>query len=473
MMIQTTFFDYQQLDSETRINLKQRAERICERTRKTAVDFWESGRDFHEAQQELALRGYGCFIQWAESETGYKKSSVYRMIDFHKNIEFPNLGNTSVAISAFYLLSSPSTPEEARQEAMDRAQNGEIITPGKAKEIVEDHKKAKQEKEEADGYQPTSQPVTLFEEFESEQEQVIETEKEPEPPKQVSPKPKPKPELYTLQAWERLSDPEKQEILRNPPQTKAKFNTQAEQDEALKEEDIAGVGNIEWALWSWSPVTGCLHNCPYCYARDVAQRFYKAELPDDPFQPVLRPNRLHAPRNTKVPDLSRVSNPIRQMGLKNVFVCSMADLFGKWVPSEWIEAVLEQVRANPQWNFLMLTKFPIRMAEFEYPANAWLGTSVDHQWAVDRAEKAFRKLRANGYKGVAWLSCEPMMERLTFSSLDMFNWVVIGGASKSSQTPEFKPPREWVMHLWGQADQADCKVYEKTNLLERRREYPW
>lgn len=32
--------------------------------------------------------------------------------------------------------------------------------------------------------------------------------------------------------------------------------------------------NIEWAAYSWNPITGCLHNCPYCYARDIANRFY-------------------------------------------------------------------------------------------------------------------------------------------------------------------------------------------------------
>jgi protein gp37 len=156
----------------------------------------------------------------------------------------------------------------------------------------------------------------------------------------------------------------------------------------------------------------------------------------------------------------------------------MADLFGKWVPSEWIEAVLAQVWLNPQWNFLFLTKFPTRMSEFEYPSNAWLGTTVDRQYAVERAEKAFHKLKNNGYQGIAWLSCEPMMERLTFSSLKMFDWVVIGGASKSTRTPEFRPPQEWITHLQTQAQAAGCKLYEKTNLyshtnrLERIREYP-
>lgn len=227
--------------------------------------------------------------------------------------------------------------------------------------------------------------------------------------------------------------------------------------------------NIEWARWSWNPVTGCLHDCAYCYARDIANRFYPEK-----FAPTYHPERLDAPNNTKAPDLSDVADLVQRIGLRNVFTCSMADLFGKWVPAEWIHAVLKQVADNPQWTFLFLTKFPIRMAEFDFPPNTWIGTTVDTQYAVERAEKAFRKIRAGGYEGVAWLSCEPMMERLTFSSLDMFDWVVVGGSSKSTQTPEFKPPFEWIAHLWNQAKTHDLPVYMKTNLgIEQRvREYP-
>ena len=30
---------------------------------------------------------------------------------------------------------------------------------------------------------------------------------------------------------------------------------------------------IEWSDSTWSPVTGCYHPCPYCYARSTANRF--------------------------------------------------------------------------------------------------------------------------------------------------------------------------------------------------------
>lgn len=258
----------------------------------------------------------------------------------------------------------------------------------------------------------------------------------------------------TLDDWAKLTAEEQRQSLQEIQSNKT-FNRQEKDNEE-------SIGNIEWAKWSWNPVSGCKHDCPYCYARDIASRFY-----DQGFVPTLYPDRLNAPRNTRVPSAAN-----SDISLKNVFTCSMADLFGRWVPSEWIEAVLKQVRDNPQWNFLFLTKFPKRLSEFKFPNNAWLGTTVDCQERVKVAEDAFRKMREENSGGVWWLSLEPLIEPLQFSSLDMFDWVVIGGASQSTKTPEWHPPRAWVNALEQQAIEAACKIYEKTNLLSRIRQYP-
>jgi protein gp37 len=217
---------------------------------------------------------------------------------------------------------------------------------------------------------------------------------------------------------------------------------------------------VSWARWTWNPVTGCLHDCAYCYARDIANRFYPQG-----FQPTFHADRLGAPANTPLPKSDDPKD-------RRVFTCSMADLFGNWVPQEWIDAVFEQMRDNPQWEYLCLTKFPQRLASLDWPDNAWMGTTVDRQYRVEIAEKAFRKVKA----GVKWLSCEPLLEPLKFTSLEMFDWVVIGGASRSSQTEESWPEFEWVVDLYNQARAAGCRVWVKPNGIGDRtpvpREFP-
>jgi protein gp37 len=140
--------------------------------------------------------------------------------------------------------------------------------------------------------------------------------------------------------------------------------------------------------------------------------------------------------------------------------------------------VLSVAADNSQWNFLFLTKFPKRMAEFEIPANAWMGTTVDVQARVANAERAFKKVDAP----IRWLSIEPMIEPLQFSNLGLFDWVVIGGASTSKSidgtpsTPAWNPPIEWLVDLHQQARAAGCKIYYKTNSglsdMTRIREFP-
>jgi protein gp37 len=268
----------------------------------------------------------------------------------------------------------------------------------------------------------------------------------PEPAPQPAPEPR---HIFSIAEWAALDLEERATTIAAGHEGKAGLNEQKSD-------------NIEWALWSWNPVMGCLHNCPYCYARDIANRFYPQG-----FTPAFQPNRLGAPYHQRVPQQAE-----HELGYRNIFTCSMADLFGKWVPTEWIEAVLDVARDCPQWNFLFLTKFPNWLAEFTYPENAWLGTSVDCQARVKNAEQSFAKMQG----GVKWLSIEPMLEPLKFTSLEMFNWVVIGGASQSSATPAWIPPRRWVLDLECQARDAGCMIYEKTNLgmncQSRLREYP-
>ncbi len=213
--------------------------------------------------------------------------------------------------------------------------------------------------------------------------------------------------------------------------------------------------NVEWAAWTWNPVTGCKHGCDYCYARDISNRFT-----NDGFKPTFHESRLDAPCNT-APDPS-------VPGGCNVFVCSMADLFGEWVPNTWIFDIIRRVADNPRWNFLFLTKNPKRYTSIQFPDNAWIGATVDRQHRAADAERYLRDADAK----VKFISCEPMLEPIVFSDMSVFNWVIIGARSKTTSGLEMQPDFGWVFDLTQEAFRSGCKVYWKPNLTARPRQYP-
>lgn len=209
--------------------------------------------------------------------------------------------------------------------------------------------------------------------------------------------------------------------------------------------------SIEWAQWSWNPLTGCLHNCQYCYAKNMASRFnvnYAAG-----FQPAIYPDRLNAPSNTTI-DKNATTNQ------RNVFVCSMSDIMGAWNPVSWINAIIEQCKKNTQFNFLLLTKNPKRYLDFDFPANCWLGATIDCQARVKATLDVMRQLKDRRH--LTWISFEPLTESLSFGdSLKCIDWAVIGGQTGANK---FFPDIDWTAKLHLDARLAGCAIYHKANL---------
>lgn len=151
---------------------------------------------------------------------------------------------------------------------------------------------------------------------------------------------------------------------------------------------------------TWNPIVGCEHGCSYCYARHLAH------------------TRLRHLANDFAPTL--VARCLQQRFNRGfIFVSSMGDMWGDWVPDDWILSVLEIVRESPKATFLFLTKNPARYAEFwaHIPSNVVLGATIEGNASTNGQAPAVtqRLVEMARLRGMApgrhlMISIEPIME---------------------------------------------------------------
>lgn len=236
-----------------------------------------------------------------------------------------------------------------------------------------------------------------------------------------------------------------------------------------KQRKANGGRGIEWTDYTWNPISGCFHACSWtmpdgtianCYAEDVAERVAGAAYKEGFEHHYWRPELLDKPLRVKTP--------------AKVFVGSMADVFGHWVPDEHIEAVLDVCRRASWHTFQMLTKNPVRAKRFDLPPNVWLGASIppDFMWnkplSIDQKERLlYRTLDSlsSVKASVRWMSIEPLSwdcSRILESYDGVLQWVVIGAASSGKRY--FPPALDTLQNVLSYFDRQDTPVFYKGNL---------
>lgn len=202
---------------------------------------------------------------------------------------------------------------------------------------------------------------------------------------------------------------------------------------------------IEWTDSTWNPVTGCTKasaGCLHCYAETMTRRLTAMGVAKyaQGFKVAVHEDSLDEPLKWRKP--------------RNIFVCSMSDLFHKDVPFDFVDKVMAVIAKTPQHRYQILTKRAERMQEYfqnrPVPKNVWLGVTVDvAQW-----KSRIDSLRAIQGASIKFLSCEPLLEDLGVLNLDGIDWIIVGGESGNQARPMKK---EWALSI-----KEQCDAFEKS-----------
>lgn len=251
---------------------------------------------------------------------------------------------------------------------------------------------------------------------------------------------------------------------------------------------------IEWCESTWNPVTGCRHGCEYCYARRMAERYAGGGRPEiaqavkegdliiELASPVMRQRKDGKTVKAAypygfVPTFHRYRlDEYKKAEGRTIFVGSMTDLFGRWVPDRWIEEVFDACKSAPQHRYLFLTKAPERLyklaSEGRLPAadNFWYGSTV-----TGPNGRMFDAIRYNTF-----LSIEPLLAPLDagIGSFRGARWIIIG-AESGNRKGKVTPEKAWVDNICEAAAITHAAVFMKDSLIpvvgeeNIRREFPW
>lgn len=239
---------------------------------------------------------------------------------------------------------------------------------------------------------------------------------------------------------------------------------------------------IEWTDFTSNPIAGCFHACQWsmpdgsianCYAEDVADRVAQKSYPSGFEHHYWHPEEFEKWKRLQPGD--------------KVFVGSMADVFGHWVPEDQILQTLKEAAKYPAVTFQFLTKNPRRVRLFTdlIPRNCWIGASTppDSMWNKPLSHEqqsamfgvTLKALGALKVEGVTtWISAEPLSWNVAnelrseegwladpYSDV-VFDWIVVGAASNGKK---YYPPKEHdVREIVNYCDYYNAPVFFKGNL---------
>jgi len=135
-------FDYAPLEAQVAERVRSSAEKIRSTVQKTIEDIIVVGQELLAVKESV---GHGHFGAWVRAEFGWTERTAQNFMSVAERFGAnPKLiSDLTIQPTAAYLLAAPSAPDEARQQAIERAEAGEEITTSVAKEILAETRKKK------------------------------------------------------------------------------------------------------------------------------------------------------------------------------------------------------------------------------------------------------------------------------------------------------------------------------------------
>jgi protein gp37 len=249
---------------------------------------------------------------------------------------------------------------------------------------------------------------------------------------------------------------------------------------------MAENSKIEWTDATWNPIRarnietkGVGHycekvspGCANCYAERMQPRF-------------KNPIRYNAADRKLVEiflENEMLTRPLRWRRPRMIFPGSMTDIFGSWVPDDWMDKIFAVMALTPEHTYQCLTKRVERMPEYLTNAttppagtlrrefyrqwhiwsasvslstpkqlswmwndsikgihgtwplpNVWLGCSVENQKYADERREAMRSISEMGW--TTFVSYEPALGPVDWTGWEFINQIISGGESGTGARP--------------------------------------
>jgi protein gp37 len=222
------------------------------------------------------------------------------------------------------------------------------------------------------------------------------------------------------------------------------------------------LSKIEIADYTHNPIIGCKHSCKYCYAKKINERF---RFTEDFNIPEYDLDRLNFPKIKGVPlNRHRIAASISP-DKPLIFLNSMSDYFGEWVDDDFIYKTFDAIKANPETNYMFITKNPKKALKFIFPENVFFGVTIEGD------SPAKSKIRFSYLREVLAVRKFIMVEPLLgphFPKTNDMSWVkgkghfsIIGAMTGPNA---IIPEKEWLQEI--PDNPAVMKVFYKDNILK-------